>query len=175
MTEQLAIEKVHAPAMKDYGRDRINAGLFSSNEDAWATPQDLFDALNNEFQFTLDPCASHGNAKCARYFTKEDDGLSKPWDGVVFMNPPYGRGIAQWVSKAYEESLRGMTVVCLIPARTDTAYWHDYVMRSDEVRFIRGRLHFGGDHERSAHNAPFPSAIVVFGAPRPPLMKGMPR
>lgn len=162
-------------AEKDYGRDRINAGLFSSNEESWATPQSLFDALHEEFHFTLDPCASERNAKCHRYFTKDDDGLAQKWDGVVFMNPPYGRTIGQWIEKAYRESLRGVTVVCLIPARTDTAYWHDYVMRSDEVRFIRGRLHFGGDHERTAHNAPFPSAVVVFGASRPPLMRGMDR
>lgn len=174
-TEQLTIDTEHAPPMKDCGRDRINAGLFSSNEDTWATPQDLFDALDAEFQFTLDPCASPTNAKCNRFFSREDDGLAQPWDGAVFMNPPYGRGIGDWVRKAYEESRRGATVVCLIPARTDTAYWHDYVMRSDEVRFIRGRLHFGGDHERTAHNAPFPSAVVIFGSPRPPLMRGMNR
>lgn len=162
-------------ALKNFGRDRINPGIFSSNVDAWSTPQDLFDALDAEFHFTLDPCASHNTAKCTRYFTIEDDGLAQGWDGVVFMNPPYGRKIGDWVAKAYQESRRGATVVCLIPARTDTAYWHDYVMRADEVRFIRGRLHFGGEHERTAHNAPFPSAIVVFGAPRPPLMRGMDR
>lgn len=164
-----------ATSTKDYGRDRINAGLFSSNEESWSTPADLFAALDAEFGFTLDPCASAGNATCARYFTKDDDGLSQDWDGVVFMNPPYGRTIGQWVAKAYEESRRGATVVCLIPSRTDTAYWHDYVMRADEVRFIRGRLHFGGEHERTAHNAPFPSAVVVFGKSRPPLMSGMNR
>jgi site-specific DNA-methyltransferase (adenine-specific) len=144
------------------GSDRINRGIFSSNTDEWATPKNLFRALDAEFNFTLDPCADETNAKCARYFTEADDGLAQPWDGIVFMNPPYGRDIGKWVKKAYEESLRGATVVCLIPARTDTAYWHDYAMQADEVRFIRGRLHFGGEHERTAHNAPFPSAVVVF-------------
>lgn len=132
-------------------RDRINAGLFSSNEESWSTPKSLFAALDAEFGFTLDPCASAENATVERFFTKDDDGLAQDWDGVVFMNPPYGRTIGRWVEKAYRESLRGAVVVCLIPARTDTAYWHDYVMRASEVRFIRGRLHFGGDHERTAH------------------------
>lgn len=145
--------------------DRVNGGMFSSDTDAWSTPQPLFDALDAEFGFTLDSCATLETAKCERFFTREDDGLSKPWPGVVFMNPPYGRDIALWVAKAHKESRRGATVVCLLPARTDTGYWHDYVMRADEIRFIRGRLHFGGDHERTAHNAPFPSAVVVF---RPP-------
>jgi phage N-6-adenine-methyltransferase len=161
--------------VKDYGNDRMNPGLFSSNQESWATPQELFDALDEEFRFTLDPCASASNAKCDRYFTVADDGLVQPWTGSVFMNPPYGRTIGKWVEKAYRESLLGATVVCLIPARTDTAYWHDYVMRAHEVRFIRGRLHFGGGHERTARNAPFPSAVVIFGCLRPPLMSAMHR
>ena len=155
----------------------INAGLFSSNEESWSTPLDFFDALDNEFGFTLDPCASPGNAKCSRYFTSDDNGLAQHWDGVVFMNPPYGRVIGKWIEKAYRESLNGATVVCLIPARTDTAYWHDYVMRADEVRFVRGRLHFGGGHEKTAHSAPFPSAVVVFrpggNEAKQPSMSGM--
>ena len=155
--------------------DRINGGIFSSNTDEWSTPQALFDVLDAEFGFTLDPCALPCSAKCERYFTPEDDGLAKDWDGVVFMNPPYGRDIGAWVEKAWSESLRGATVVCLIPARTDTAYWHDFVMKADEVRFIRGRLHFGGDHERTAHNAPFPSAVVVFRPPAFPAMSSMDR
>lgn len=157
-------------------RDRINAGVFSSNRDDWSTPKALFRMLDDEFAFTLDPCASPDNAKCDRYFTELDDGLAQPWDGVVFMNPPYGRTIGDWVRKAHDEAQRGATVVCLIPARTDTAYWHDYVMRADEVRFLRGRLHFDGDHERTAHNAPFPSAVVVFRPPaRFPRMSSMER
>jgi len=131
---------------------------FSSASDNWATPQDFFDKLNDEFGFTLDVCASAENAKCEKYFTKEDDGLSKVWEGIVWCNPPYGREIGKWIKKAYQTGARGHVVVMLIPARTDTAYWHDYVIEG-EVRFIRGRLKFGG-HKNSA---PFPSAVVVFG------------
>ena len=131
---------------------------FSSERHDWTTPQDFFDQLNAEFGFTLDPCCLHETAKCSKHFTPEDDGLAQDWsDDVVFMNPPYGREIGKWVRKAYEESQRGATVVCLIPARTDTAYWHDYAMRG-EVRFVRGRLKFGG----SSVGAPFPSAVVIF-------------
>lgn len=133
---------------------------FSTKTQEWATPQDLFDRLNSEFKFTLDPCCTDENAKCVRHYTELDDGLSKDWAGeVVFMNPPYGRTIGKWVKKARNESakFRGATVVALLPARTDTAWWHDYVINY-EVRFIRGRLKFGG-HKNSA---PFPSAIVIF-------------
>lgn len=148
----------------------VNSGLFTSTSDDWPTPQALFDALNREFGFTLDCCASNSNAKCERYYTKEDDGLSKDWSGTVWMNPPYGRGIGKWMRKAFESSILGSTVVCLIPSRTDTAYWHDYAMKAEEIRFIRGRLHFIGDRhagriasgETVAHNAPFPSAVIVF-------------
>ena len=131
---------------------------FSSQRHDWTTPQDFFDKLDAEFGFTLDPCCLHETAKCAKHFTPEEDGLAQDWSGdVVFMNPPYGREIGKWVRKAYDESQRGATVVCLIPARTDTAYWHDYAMRG-EVRFVRGRLKFGG----SSVGAPFPSAVVIF-------------
>src|SRR3990172_1032571 len=129
-----------------------------STKDEWATPADLFEALNREFAFTLDPCATPMNAKCARFFTRDDDGLSKCWAGeVVFMNPPYGRAIVRWMEKAYAES-NAATVVCLIPARTDTAWWHEFVMRSDEIRYLRGRVCFGG----KGKPAPFPSAIAIF-------------
>ncbi|MDS0981102.1 phage N-6-adenine-methyltransferase [Staphylococcus hominis] len=133
---------------------------YSSKSNEWATPQNLFDELNKEFNFTLDPCATDENAKCSKYFTIEDDGLSKDWSNdVVFMNPPYGREIKKWIKKAYEESLNGATVVCLIPARTDTTYWHDFIFdKADDIRFLRGRLKFGG----SKNSAPFPSAIVVY-------------
>lgn len=128
---------------------------FSSKTDEWSTPQYLFDKLNAEFFFNLDPCATKENAKCERFFTKEDNGLSKDWSGLrVFMNPPYGKQIRKWVQKAKESNA---TVVCLLPARTDTFWWHEYVMGA-EVRFIRGRLKFGG----SENEAPFPSAIVIF-------------
>lgn len=140
----------------------VNEGLFTSNTDEWGTPWDFFDQLDAEFGFTLDVCANEGNAKVPTFLSKLDDGLSREWAGVCWMNPPYGRQIGDWVRKAYESSLDGATVVCLIPARTDTAYWHDYVMKADEVRLIRGRLSFDGGHEPTAHNAPFPSAVVVF-------------
>ena len=134
--------------------------MFSSKTDMWETPQDLSDKLNKEFNFVLDVCATHENAKCSIYFTPEINGLKKSWKtkGAVWMNPPYGRKIKEWVKKAYLESQNGATVVCLLPARTDTSWWHDYVMKG-EIRFIRGRLKFGG-HKNSA---PFPSAIVIFG------------
>ncbi|MEX3655273.1 phage N-6-adenine-methyltransferase [Mycolicibacterium fortuitum] len=148
----------------------VNRGLFTSTTDEWPTPIDLFRELNAEFSFTLDPCASADNAKCDVYYTIQDDGLRQPWHGTVFMNPPYGRAIGQWVAKAHAESRKGATVVCLIPARTDTTYWHEYVMQAAEVRFIRGRLNFANARqdnrkatgESKAHNAPFPSVIVIF-------------
>lgn len=132
---------------------------FSSASDDWPTPEDFFRACDREFgPLRLDVCASAENAKCPRYFTREDDGLSKPWNGRVWMNPPYGREIGKWVKKAFESAKSGAkVVVCLLPARTDTAWWHDYVSQGS-VRFIRGRLKFGG-HKNSA---PFPSALVVF-------------
>lgn len=136
----------------------INDAMYSSNSEECATPQSLFDELNKEFHFTLDPCATPKNAKCERYFTKEVDGLAQSWRGeTVFCNPPYGRGINEWVKKAYDESLNGATVVLLIAARTDTAYFHDFIYRKHEIRFIRGRLHFN----ESKNAAPFPSMIVI--------------
>lgn len=131
---------------------------FSSATCEWPTPQWLFDALNREFAFTLDPCATAANAKCARFFTAADDGLAQDWTGeVVFMNPPYGSVIGQWMRKAFESAQAGATVVCLVPARTDTAWWHRYAMRG-EIRLLRGRLKFGD----ATSCAPFPSAIVIF-------------
>lgn len=135
----------------------INSGMFSSATDLWETPQSLFDRLNEVFHFTTDVCAIAENAKCKHYFTPEQNGLVQKWQGVCWMNPPYGRSIGLWVQKAYESSLNGTTVVCLLPARTDTAWWHDYCMRGD-ITFIRGRLKFGN----AKSNAPFPSAIVTF-------------
>ena len=137
----------------------MNKVHFSSKTGEWETPQALFDALDAEFHFTLDPCATPENAKCGRYFTKEIDGLAQSWAGeTVFMNPPYGREIGKWVRKAFEEWRRGATVVCLLPSRTDTAWWHDYCMKATEIRFIRGRVKFVG----GKYAAPFPSAIVIF-------------
>ena len=149
--------------MRRRGGDVLNKSLmFSSNSNEWYTPQDFYEKLNKEFSFNLDPCSTHDNAKCDKHFTVEEDGLKQDWGGhVVFMNPPYGREISKWVEKAYNESLKpNTTVVCLIPARTDTAYYHDYIFgKAKDVRFIRGRLKFGG----CKNAAPFPSAVVVFG------------
>ena len=133
---------------------------YSSKTNEWSTPQDFFDELDKEFNFTLDPCATSENAKCNKYFTVEDNGLKQDWSNdVVFMNPPYGREIKYWVQKAYEESQKGAKIVCLIPSRTDTAYLHDYIFgKADDIRFIKGRLKFGG----SKNPAPFPSAIIIY-------------
>lgn len=138
----------------------ITSGLMSSNRDDWETPLSLFNDLQHKFGFVLDACATPENAKCAKFFTPEDNGLAQSWlPGPVFMNPPYGREIGKWVYKAWSESSRGCTVVCLLPARTDTAWWHDYIIRGGaEVRFLRGRLKFSN----SKNSAPFPSAIVIF-------------
>lgn len=130
---------------------------FSSKTDLWSTPQDFFDKLNEEFNFQTDVCASVENTKCARFFDETTNGLVQEWNGTCWMNPPYGRGIKAWIRKAYESSLSGATIVCLLPARTDTSWWHDYVIRG-EIRFIRGRLKFGGQK----NSAPFPSAVVIF-------------
>lgn len=130
---------------------------FSSKTDLWSTPQAFFDKLDDKFGFTLDVCATDDNAKCSNYYTVEDDGLSQIWEGVVWMNPPYGREIGKWMRKAYESSKNGATVVCLVPSRTDTAWWHDTAAKG-EVEFLRGRLKFGN----AKNSAPFPSAVVVF-------------
>lgn len=137
--------------------------MMSSDLPNWGTPQDLFDKLNAKYGFELDVCASDDNAKCKRYFTKETDGLAQEWGGVCWMNPPYGRAIRKWMKKAYEESLKGATVVCLVPARTDTAWWHDYAMKG-EIEFLRGRIKFVHPEGNVSQSAPFPSAIVVFNA-----------
>lgn len=133
---------------------------FSSKTPEWATPQALFNELDFEFDFTLDPCCTEENAKCTDFFTKEMDGLSKSWDGKrVFVNPPYGREMPKWVKKSSEA--RGGLVVMLIPARTDTKYFHDYIYNKAEIRFIRGRIKFEGAQAGSGA-APFPSMIVIF-------------
>ena len=137
--------------------DRI---LFSSNSNEWETPEHLFKELDNEFHFTLDPCCTHENAKCKKHYTIEEDGLKKSWGGeTVFVNPPYGRQLGKWVKKSYEESRKENTiVVMLIPSRTDTSYFHDYILDKAETRFIRGRLRFGNATE----NAPFPSMVAIY-------------
>jgi phage N-6-adenine-methyltransferase len=145
---------------------QFNASLVAPGPDDWATPPDFFRSLDREFRFTLDPCATPQTAVCARYFTAADDGIRQPWgQETVFVNPPYGYGIRWWVQKAYEASQSGAVVVCLLPARTDTRWWHRYVARAAEIRFVRGRLRFGG----AQINAPFPNAVVVFRPGSPAL------
>jgi len=131
--------------------------MFSSKSADWETPQWLYDELDKEFHFTVDVCATEKNAKCRDFFSLEVDGLEQNWRGVCWMNPPYGWTIGKWVRKAYEESQNGATVVCLLPSRTDTAWWHDYCLKG-EIRFLRGRLKFSN----SKNSAPFPSVIVIF-------------
>ena len=134
--------------------------MFSSASDDWETPQWLFDKLNDEFHFTIDVCASKENAKVSRFYTKEQNGLNQDWTGeTVWCNPPYGRQIKHWIYKAYQHFIGGGRAVLLIPARTETSWFHDYIYGQAEVRFIRGRLHFNN----SKWNAPFPSMIVIYG------------
>lgn len=164
----------------------INQGMMSSNTDLWATPKYFFDKLNEEFGFNLDVCALPDNAKCTNFFNPEQDGLKQDWNQeVVWMNPPYGNperpckknckkkkcvdrgyhidkyipGIIDWMRKAYEESQKwGNTIVCLVPARTDTEWWHKYAMKG-EIRLVEGRLKFNDGNG----TAPFPSAVIIFG------------
>ena len=133
----------------------INKALFSSATDMWETPKDLFDELNEEFRFQTDVCAVEQNAKCKYYYTPEQDWLKQIWAGVCWCNQPYGRGIEKWMEKAYKSNA---TVVCLVPARTDTRWFHEFVLGKAEIRFIRGRLKFGN----SKNSAPFPSMLVIY-------------
>jgi phage N-6-adenine-methyltransferase len=134
----------------------LNKGMFTSNTPEWNTPQFLFDKLDAEFRFTLDPCATAKNTKCEKFFTIEEDGLSKSWEGErVFCNPPYGRVIGNWIRKCVDEDTE--ICVALLPSRTDTRWFHDYIYHKAEIRFIDGRLKFDGKNR-----APFPSMIVVF-------------
>ena len=128
----------------------------------WATPQALFDSLDQEFSFTLDACATDKNAKCAKYYTKEQDGLAQSWAGErVFLNPPYGREAANWIAKAYFESQYAEVIVALLPVRSDTAWFHDFVYGKAEIRFLRGRVKFIGPNGTPG-TATFPSMIVVW-------------
>jgi site-specific DNA-methyltransferase (adenine-specific) len=142
----------------------MNKALLSSKKMDWCTPNDFFTKLNNEFHFTLDAAASKANAKCDSFYTQEDDALSKDWEGeTVFVNPPYGREIGDWVKKAYEESRKPNTVVVmLIPARTDTKYFHEYIIGKSDIRFLKGRLKFEYEDGSGAWAAPFPSMVVIF-------------
>lgn len=133
--------------------------LFSSNSDEWATPQKFFDEINAEFNFNLDACATKENHKCDKYFTVHENGLLEDWGGYrVFCNPPYSN-ISEWVEKAYRETCKDNTlVVLLIPCRTDTKYFHNYIYQRSEIRFVKGRLKFGD----GKNSAPFPSMLVIF-------------
>jgi len=134
----------------------------SSATDEWATPQSLFNTLNGIYgPLDLDVCATTENAKCQRFYERADNGLLQPWEGRCWMNPPYGRKIGKWVQRAHDAAMSGEAeiVVCLLPSRTDTAWWHDYCMKG-EVTFLRGRVRF--EHEGKNNCAPFPSAVVVF-------------
>lgn len=135
---------------------RMTSGLFSSDEQVYSTPRALFDSVDREFGFDLDVCATAANAKCKRFFTIADDGLRQKWDGVCWMNPPYD-DVMSWMAKAWMEAGNGCTVVSLLPARTDTAWFHIYAAKG-EIRFIRGRLRFEGQKSSS----PFPSILVIF-------------
>lgn len=130
---------------------------FMSKTPEWETPQDFFDTLNMEFNFDLDVCANEENTKCQNYLRKPY-GLVTPWAKRNWCNPPYGREIGAWIKKAAESVRGGALTVCLVPARTDTKWFHEYIYNKAEVRFIKGRLKFGG----SKNSAPFPSMIVIF-------------
>ena len=135
--------------------------MFSSKSNEWSTPQNLFDKLNNKYHFTLDPCSTVENHKCDKFYTIEDDGLIKDWSNeTVFVNPPYGRELYKWVKKCYEEGLNGTKIVLLIPSRTDTKYFHEFLYNKNNVKieFIKGRLKFGD----SNNSAPFPSLLAYF-------------
>ncbi len=138
----------------------LNQSIYSSEKMDWETPDTLFEDLNAEFFFDTDVAASENNKKCENYFDEKTDGLTKKWSGVCWMNPPYGREIEKWVSKAREETLGGDAdkVVCLVPVRSDTKWWHKNIMKSKEIRFLDKRLSFKG----STNKAPFTACIVIF-------------
>lgn len=139
--------------------------LFSSDKTNWRTPQWLLDELDKEFDFFLDAAADETNAKCADFLTEEDDALSMNWDcgGTIWVNPPYGRTLTpQWVKKMSEQCDRGNLIVALLPARTDTRWFHQYIYKKHEVRFIKGRLKFQDNDGNTLSAAPFPSMLVIF-------------
>jgi site-specific DNA-methyltransferase (adenine-specific) len=142
----------------------IHPVLFSSASHEWPTPNDFFKLLDNEFHFDLDPCATHENAKCKKYFTKDNDGLRQSWEThIVFCNPPYGKDMRAWAQKCWDASISGATVVLLAHSRTDTRWFHDWVYnKAAEIRFVRGRLRFGDGKQ----SAPFPSMVAIFKPPK---------
>jgi phage N-6-adenine-methyltransferase len=155
------IYQTNAERQAAYRRRKNRSVHFRSQSDEWPTPIELFNQLNARYHFQTDVCATTENSKCERFYTKEQDGLKQAWTDTCWMNPPYGREIGLWVRKAHESARdNNATVVCLLPARTDTRWWHDYCADA-EVRFLKGRLKFGG----ATNSAPFPSAVVVFHPP----------
>lgn len=142
----------------------MNKVHFSSKNMCWCTPKDFFEQLNAEFNFELDAAATEKTSKCEKYYTPIENGLVQDWNigGAVFCNPPYGREIGKWVKKAFEESKNGVQIVLLIPARTDTSYFHDYIYGKAEIRFLRGRLRFTDEDGNSSAQAPFPSMVVIY-------------
>jgi phage N-6-adenine-methyltransferase len=142
----------------------MNEALTSSKDMTWATPRQWFEYLDLEFGFTLDPCCTKETAKCDLFYTPEEDGLKQSWaEQRVFMNPPYGREIPLWMRKAYTEARdNGALVVCLIPARVDTDWWHSYAAKASDIRFPKGRIKFVDDSGSGVGSAPFPAAIVIF-------------
>ena len=151
----------------------MNKALLSSKKMDYCTPQDFFNKLNDEFHFILDAAATDKSAKCKNYFTPKNDGLNQSWvvngGGAVFCNPPYGKNIGKWVKKAYEESQKGLTIVLLIPVRTDTKYFHDFIYGKAQIRFVKGRLKFTDEDGNPCRDkkgkpaaAPFPSMIVIY-------------
>lgn len=144
----------------------MNKALLSSKKMDWCTPQYVFDSLDQEFHFVLDAAATDKNKKCGLFYSPENSGMDHSWNvgGAVFCNPPYGRQIGKWVKKAFEESKLGVTIVMLIPARTDTSYFHDYIYGKAEIRFIKGRIRFADEYGNTSAPAPFPSMIVIYNA-----------
>lgn len=144
----------------------FNTGMRTSATAEWSTPHDFWATLNDEFGFNLDVCSTHENAKCENHFTEAENGLVQTWRGICWMNPPYGSGMSNWCRKAYESVRSGVApiVVGLVPARTDTRWFHDWVLGKAEIRFIRGRLKFGG----SDSHAPFPSLVVIWRSTQAP-------
>lgn len=145
----------------------MNEVLFSSKNQSWCTPTEFYLQLNKEFNFQLDPAATEKTAKCKKYYTQEIDGLAQSWNvaegSAVFCNPPYGREIGKWVAKAYQESQHGTKIVLLIPARTDTSYFRDFIYNKAKIRFLRGRLKFEDENGVTGRcPAPFPSMLVIY-------------
>ncbi len=147
----------------------LQEAMVSSKSNEWETPQGLFDELDREFHFTLDPCATDQNAKCVKFYTKHDNGLKQSWANErIFMNPPYGGHTGKWIEKAWYESGNGAIVVCLIVSATDRSYWHDYIFPfASEIRWLRGRVTFGD----AKSTAPFASAILVFNGDKSQYQK----